>query len=202
MLCECEQERNRFELLHASFSTRRIGRQPVVAGKQAPDVVVYFHHGSENTPIIASAEEKARHMLASVGISIAWRSGTPANAGSAEVIEAVLVEKTVEDFRPGALAFATLGPRSGTRIEIFYDRVRAHGPVPAVPSILAHVLAHEITHVLEGLDRHSESGVMKAHWSREDLLKMSRELPFAGEDVRLIHDWSARHNQTLQAAAR
>lgn len=86
-LSECEQERNRFDRLHASFPIRRIGRQPRATRTHAPDVVVYFHHDSESRPIIASAEEKARHMLASVGISIAWRSGTPANAGSAEVIE-------------------------------------------------------------------------------------------------------------------
>jgi hypothetical protein len=28
--------------------------------------------------------------------------------------------------------------------------------------VLAHVLVHEITHILQGIDRHSESGVMKS----------------------------------------
>jgi hypothetical protein len=55
--------------------------------------------------------------------------------------------------------------------------------------VLAHVLVHEITHVLEGIDRHSATGIMKAHWNYNDYLEMRRKpLPFAHEDVNLIYD--------------
>ena len=54
--------------------------------------------------------------------------------------------------------------------------------------MLAHVLAHEITHILQGIKRHSKTGVMKAKWSYEDIRKMTwKPLPFAEEDIRLIH---------------
>ena len=57
-----------------------------------------------------------------------------------------------------------------------------------VPCLLAHVLAHEITHVLEGIDRHSESGVMRAHWSSDEMWDMaSKPLAFTEEDKYLIH---------------
>jgi hypothetical protein len=57
-----------------------------------------------------------------------------------------------------------------------------------VPCLLAHVLVHEITHLLEGIDRHSESGVMKAHWSSDDTLEMAwKPLAFTEEDKYLIH---------------
>lgn len=57
---------------------------------------------------------------------------------------------------------------------------------PAV-IVLAHVLVHEITHILEGIDRHSESGVMKAQWTVEDYRAMAdKPLPFAAIDVDLI----------------
>ena len=55
--------------------------------------------------------------------------------------------------------------------------------------VLAHVMAHEITHVLEGIGRHSQTGVMRAHWRGGDYREMrSKPLPFAPEDVCLIHE--------------
>lgn len=51
------------------------------------------------------------------------------------------------------------------------------------------VRAHEIGHVLEQMQRHSESAVMKARWSAEDYQRMERNpLPFAPEDVELIRE--------------
>jgi hypothetical protein len=53
---------------------------------------------------------------------------------------------------------------------------------------LAHVLAHEITHILQGVSRHSESGVMKATWDQRDFEKMAwKPLTFTERDVMLIH---------------
>src|ERR1022692_2423743 len=54
---------------------------------------------------------------------------------------------------------------------------------------MAHVLVHEITHVLEGISRHSSTGIMKAQWNKNDFFEMRRKpLPFAQEDVNLIYD--------------
>ena len=55
------------------------------------------------------------------------------------------------------------------------------------------MLVHEITHILQGVMHHSESGIMKPHWDSTDLFEMGRKpLAFAEEDVRLIRlglDW-------------
>ena len=54
---------------------------------------------------------------------------------------------------------------------------------------VAHVLVHEITHVIEGVTRHSASGIMKARWDTRDYFDMRRKpLSFAQEDVNLIYD--------------
>jgi hypothetical protein len=48
-------------------------------------------------------------------------------------------------------------------------------------------MAHEIGHVLQGVNRHSESGVMKANWTDIDFESMTFEpLRFTPEDARLI----------------
>ncbi len=54
-------------------------------------------------------------------------------------------------------------------------------------------MAHEIRHVLERVDRHSATGVMKAHWTTSDYEEMAvRPLPFAGENVELIREYWSR----------
>ena len=88
------------------------------------------------------------------------------------------------DLLPGALAYAL--PYEGVHIRVFYDRVER--VVPGLTAVvLAHVLVHETTHILEGIYRHSDSGVMKAAWTKQDHLQMQVEaLSFAPEDVKLI----------------
>ncbi|HEX5228360.1 MAG TPA: hypothetical protein VFW44_11645 [Bryobacteraceae bacterium] len=128
-----------------------------------------------------AAEELAGKVFASAGVRINWCHGhTLPGALSVE-----FCERTPSDFHPGALAFAQ--PYEGVHITIFYDRVSMNYPAKLGTNVLGHVLAHEITHMLQGVDRHSESGVMKAHWTSRDLIAMeSRRLPFTAQDIELI----------------
>ncbi len=159
------------------------------------DVAVFLHSGNENGAMIVLATGQAKRMLAAAGVTVSWHTGAPQNREGAEAIEAVLTTGRDASFKPGALAYATMGPQSAARIEIFYDRVRGCGRGLAVAPVLAHVLVHEIAHILEGVERHSESGVMKAHWDARDFIRMRRAaLPFADEDLRLLQAWKVRHN--------
>jgi hypothetical protein len=73
------------------------------------------------------------------------------------------------------------------RFDVFYDRVRAAAPGPRLPSLLAHVLAHEIAHVVQGVHHHASEGLMKAHWVSDDVAGMAwRALPFTTVDVDLL----------------
>jgi len=78
-------------------------------------------------------------------------------------------------------------PFEGKHIVVFWDRVR-HKVSPAqAPFLLAHVLVHEITHILQGVDWHSETGVMKAAWDADEIREMMRRpLGFTELDVNLI----------------
>lgn len=94
--------------------------------------------------------------------------------------------ETSQDPFPGALAYSQ--PFEGTHIHVFYDRLRQTYCRCPPSALLAHVLAHEIGHILEGTNSHSRSGIMKAHWDDNDLSKIARQqLPFAPEGVFLIH---------------
>ena len=70
---------------------------------------------------------------------------------------------------------------------MLYARVKRLQPASA-QRLLAYVLVHEITHILEGISRHSKSGIMKAYWDVGDSYRMRRDaLAFEEEDVELIH---------------
>ena len=61
------------------------------------------------------------------------------------------------------------------------------GDTRVVPKVLAHVMVHGTTHILEGLERHSDNGVMKAHWTNEDIASMARkQLSFDPSDLEYI----------------
>jgi hypothetical protein len=61
----------------------------------------------------------------------------------------------------GIIAFA---PYDGTHIIVFAGRVRVIAKALNLQVLFGYVLVHEISHILEGICRHSESGFMKAQW--------------------------------------
>jgi len=66
--------------------------------------------------------------------------------------------------------------------------------------VMAHVLVHEVTHILEGVTRHSDSGVMKAEWTLRDYGQMyTAPLPFTAADIALIQSGVDARNRRLAA---
>ena len=135
--------------------------------------------------VIAQAETITTRMFAEIGVVVEWRQSANCNTVPGESLIVQLSTGAPQDQFPGALAYARLA--DGVHIEVFYDRVSRAVEPRRVPALLAHVLAHEIAHLLEGVGRHSAEGVMKAHWDERDFLEMAdKPLPFASEDVELI----------------
>jgi hypothetical protein len=126
----------------------------------------------------------ATRMFAGIGVRIAWHSE---RSCPSDAIRISLSYRTDRGFMPEALAYAL--PYEGIHIVVFYDRLHQCAQPNRLPDLLAHVMVHEITHILEGVNRHSESGVMKAHWTVRDLSEMTfQPLPFTKMDVELIHN--------------
>jgi hypothetical protein len=137
--------------------------------------------------VLYQAQELAKEMFARVGVEIDWRRGAPSRCQLRDqkplVVE--LVAEAPERIRPEVLAVAL--PFEGVHITVFYDRVRQTDDPSLTPKLLALVFVHEITHLLEGSDGHSTSGVMKPYLTKHDYSKMVwASLPFAKEDVQLL----------------
>jgi hypothetical protein len=129
------------------------------------------------------AQGIAAKMFAGIGMKIAWHdmSGCPAQS-----ILISLSEHAPASFHSGAMAYAM--PYEGAHIVLFYDRIAVSGRA-LLPHLMAHVMVHEITHILQGVDRHSEEGVTKAHWGLQDFNRMmGKSLDFTEGDVEMIRN--------------
>jgi hypothetical protein len=145
----------------------------VAMNARADEITVYVRGLSViPAPTLNRAQVLANEMFASVDVKINWRGGEPSRSQlhpeRAIVVEIVI--DTPRELKPGALALAR--PYEGVHIEVFYDRVRAATEPELTPNVLAHVLVHEITHILQGTSRHSDIGVMKARWNHRDYMEM------------------------------
>jgi hypothetical protein len=131
------------------------------------------------------AQSIAGKMFADIGVRIDWNKESRCPVGQDGVIHVGLDTGVPAKRYPGALAIAL--PYEGVHIQVFVDRLRKLHDPKRVPILLAHVLAHEITHILQGISRHSECGIMKARWDQKDYEDMAwKPLNFTDGDVRLI----------------
>jgi hypothetical protein len=129
------------------------------------------------------AQAIATKVFAGIGVRLDWRGDQQSCEPGAILIS--LAGGTRKNFHTGALAFSS--PHEGN-IQVFYDRVRKGFEARRMPYVLAHVLVHEIAHILQGVSRHSDSGIMKAEWNEKDFNRMAwSQLAFTEEDERLIH---------------
>ena len=150
--------------------------------------------------IVDAAETLASQMFCRIRVRLQWYGPPVCPAGAADTIFVMIQTHTPEGKFPGALGVAL--PLEGSHASVFYDRVLPAGPGDSrVAALLAHVMAHEIAHLLQGIVRHSESGILKARWSATDLARMAYfPLMFAPEDAILInHGLEERHARLVSS---
>ncbi len=164
-----------------SSSLAYCGSEPATGGNR---VTVCLSSGKAPGITVERAKILASGMFNQISVSIEWQPWSRKCPTEAIVVK--LTEQTPSSLRPGAFAYAL--PYEGVHIQVFYDRISDAFSRSMLEIVLAHVLVHEITHILEGIPRHSEQGVMKAKWRSDDIYRMQKKpLEFAPEDVDLIH---------------
>jgi hypothetical protein len=113
----------------------------------------------------------AARILKQAGVRLEWKNDERACAhGNGFVIK--VSRQTPPSRHPRALAYAM--PFERTHIVLFYDRVLTTATPAATPYLVGYVLAHEIVHMLQGIEQHSAAGVMKANWEAGDYADMQR----------------------------
>ena len=169
------------------------------AGQPQRKVTVYLlDRANESYMTSIPAQALAGRMFAAIGISLEWAKGKPAAESSPPPIIIEVVTGAPENFKPGSLAYAL--PYEGSHITVLVDRIEK---MRAASNVLAHVMVHEITHLLQGIGRHSATGVMKEMWTAGDFGGMRlRPLSFTPLDIDLIYAGLAQRPVQLQRRVR
>ena len=137
------------------------------------------------------AQGLATRIFADIGIPLDWRACEPADESSQTPIVVQLVSGKKEGLMSGVLGSAMPYRR---HIIIFFDRIET---MQDPWTVLGHVMVHEITHIIQGVSRHSDTGLMKPHWSSHDLTEMRyKPLPFTQEDLILLYSALAMRRES------
>ena len=91
----------------------------------------------------------------------------------------------------------------GCCADLFYEPIQQLQEETNIPSsvILGHAMAHELGHLLLGINSHSPNGLMRAHWSHEDLIDMGKgRLRFSHEQSLRIRNHLAQGDPQNQQA--
>jgi hypothetical protein len=142
--------------------------------------------------VLNAALIEASEIFQRVGVEIEWVDGSShQRLGASELYLRIIprfLPNTRCPFGSSHLGYAATSEEGGVLATIFFHRVEALAW--GDPSFaLGSAIAHELGHLLLGNGRgnggpHSASGLMRAHWQRDDLKRKTREtMQFRSEDA-------------------
>jgi hypothetical protein len=167
-----------------------------VPSSSAPLTVIVYDYAGVKDADLRHAEQQAARIL---GQTIAWLHCSEAEdklcgqtAGPAALVIQLLPERaTRRNGSAGAMGFA-IPPADGgfgQHCGVFYDRVKQLSRQSlSEADVLGHAMAHELGHLLLGINAHSSLGLMSADWT-------SRELALAAQGKLLLRDAELRRIQ-------
>lgn len=100
-----------------------------------------------------------------------------------------LVKRAPQSLKLSILGSATPFATRGLNVRLFMDRIQdaAARDNQPVPILVAHVLAHEIGHVLARTTAHAPSGLMSASWSDSEYRRLGAGvLLFSRQEAALL----------------
>ena len=142
-------------------------------------------------------------ILVRAGVALGWLDCSPNQAGSVDarckrrpngrdIILRLMPEKmaAAAGLKTACLGYAII-PRNnfGTMAAVFVDKARrkAEEALASRSAVLGHAVAHEIAHLLIGKAEHAPRGLMRAVWSRSELLRATASpMSFSGRETQAI----------------
>ena len=177
---------------------------PVAVFANAPDPIpairVHVDNYSQASPTtLSGAEREAARILGEAGLRVVWLNCPVGSAPSvpqnscqgplepSDIVLRIIPEATKNMFQDSVFGFAVV-PLVAS---VYYDYAVRSAKMDAaefeVPIFLGCVIAHEIGHLLLGLNSHSGSGIMQRRWERKQIRQvMTGTLLFTHEQAKLI----------------
>ena len=166
------------------------------AGQSTLEIYVYNQAGVP-AGILSQAEKQSTRIFRFAGFQTKWVECSTAEVVGIECnglpqpgdVVLQIVHET-RKLKADVFGAAFLGQDgTGEYTNVFYDRVNDLNRDWKVPlaEVLGHVMAHEVGHLLLGLNAHSVSGIMRGYWDSEELKAIERgRLLFSAEQSRLM----------------
>lgn len=167
---------------------------------QQPSVEIYvYNQAGVSASVLSGAEKDATRIFHVSGVRTTWVECSTAEVAATDckglpqpgdvVLQIVHETRKLKDDVFGAAFLGQDG--TGQHTNVFYDRVNELNRDwrVSLPDILGHVMAHEIGHLLLGLNSHSVAGIMRGYWESEELKAVERgRLLFSVEQSRLMRE--------------
>jgi hypothetical protein len=161
-----------------------VGATIAFAQNAAVGVQVYDYTNLEPN-VLRHFLASTQNILAGTGMSVQVELYRGKGALSREPAEEIVVQSLIvrilandaeakSHSRGTALGRSYAGNDGGSIASIFLAPVRDQAAAANVPwdMVLSYAAAHEVGHLLLGVQAHTPRGVMKAHWDRSDYLDM------------------------------
>jgi hypothetical protein len=188
------QRFHRFPVLTFLFlASSCFGQEAPAAKVLSPEIQISVQNPA-NVPaeLLAVAEAEVHRIFRQAGVETVWRNcsekaekSQPASChivGSTYLMLKILPDATSMQVRDriDVLGVAPLDTNGvGFYGYVFYDRIQQMAEKRKLAStLLGHVLAHEIGHLLLRSGKHSISGIMSGRWAGGELRKISEGAMF------------------------
>lgn len=173
----------------AAFSWQGLTQQrPLKAISEQALTIRLYDRADVPSRTLDRAMQDASRILATAGVDAVWQRGaagareahtidlsrpaawkSAANGGRGYIVLGIL-RGVPAGYYPRALGYALPDAQIGVNATIFYGRIERLNEPGAIDlsTVLGHVMAHEIGHVLLGSTEHCRIGIMKGSWSKAD----------------------------------
>jgi hypothetical protein len=207
-------------LLLAGYSRGTAQSSPVTANNERiPITIGVYNYAHAKSKLVFAAQQTTAAILMKAGVDAEWltcptdKASTriPACAATADPTHftlRILPDSMSSRWRPASedtLGYAVVGEELSCDAWVLYDRARdfAAERQLTLASVLGGAIAHELGHLLLGEHTHSKAGLMRARWSREELLAIEcGQLVFSvAESQRIRTAVMVRHQVASTAVA-
>jgi hypothetical protein len=157
-----------------------------------PVVQVHIIDGAEvPEDTLERAQSEATYVFRLSGITLVWVDAKGCQ-NSCLTVRIVVQAISAKSRNPHMLGVAPSTEEArGINVWIFYPRVRAYSSDLGIhaSTLLGHVMAHEMGHLLLPLGAHSLTGIMRAEWDPAQVRNATRgRLTFTPDQAALIRE--------------
>lgn len=186
----------------------------VTLAENVPEMLVrVINYAQVPSDSLNAAEREAGRIFSAAGLLTRWvncsgkGSATdtlnPCNQplSTNEIVLRLISKSPREPYRDSVFGFAVVPVVASVYVNCAVRGMKRDNAEFEVPVILGSVIAHEIGHLMLGLNSHSVSGIMQKRWERRQLqLVMMGNLLFTGGQGKLMRAEMQRRTGVKMAA--